>query len=164
MSADPATAALELELQRLTAGALSPLARYGHVALLLAATLMSVLLAALLATEPALPGRTQAALAVLLAIGISWIVYATWVLRQRRPLLGQHRIVAGRMAVAFTGVFFAGALALGASTGSATYHAAASVGASLLVLAFGALMQAHWRVAALQRQRRELLRQTGSAA
>lgn len=164
MSADPATAALELELQRLTAGALSPLARYGHVALLLAATLMSVLLAVLLATEPALPARTQTALAVLLAIGISWTVYATWVLRQRRPLLGQHRIVAGRMAVAFTGVFFAGALALGASTDSATYHAAAGVGASLLVLAFGVLMQAHLRVAELQRQRCELQRQIGPAA
>ncbi len=164
MTADPSTTTLELELQRLTAGALSPLARYGHVALLLTATLMSVLLAALLATEPALPGRTQAALSVLLLIGIGWIGYATWVLRQRRPLLGQHRIVAARMAVGFTGVFFAGALALGASSGNATYHAAASVGASLLVLAFATLMQAHWRVAELQRQRQELQRQIEAAA
>lgn len=164
MSASTPHSSLELELQRLTHSALSPLARYGHVALLLAATLMSVLIGALLATEAGLPLRTQVALGMLLLIGLSWVGYAVWVLRQRHPLLGLHRVVAGRMAVGFTGVFFAGATVLGVMTGNPTLHAAAGVGAALLALAFGVLMQAQWRVAELQRLRRDLERRVAACS
>jgi hypothetical protein len=156
MNASPHS--LDAELQHLTARLLSPRSRYGHVALLLAASMMCVLLGALLATEPALPGRTQTALAVMLGIGASWVAYAVWVLRQRRPLLGQHRIVASRMAVIFTALFLAGAVGLAAAMGSAAFQAAAVLGAGLLIVAVSVLVQAHRHVARLQAQRQELER------
>lgn len=147
---------LEAELQRLTARTLSPVSRYGHVALLLAALIMSVLLAVLLATESALPLRTQRAFAVLLAIGMGWIGYATWVLRQRRPLMAQHQVIAGWMAVAFTGVFLGGALAMALSAQSPVYTAAVASGGTLIVLAVIGLVRARRQVALLQARREEL--------
>jgi hypothetical protein len=150
--------ALDTELQQLTARLLSPRSRYGHVALLLAALMMCVLLGALLVTEAALPGRTQAALTVMLGIGGSWVAYAIWVLRQRRPLFGSHRIVAGRMATIFTALFLAGAVAMVAITGSAAFQAAAVLGAGLFIVAVSVLIQAHRHVARLQAQREELER------
>lgn len=159
MSADTPRPSLESELQRLTHDALSPLARYGHVTLLLAASVMSVLIGALLATEQGLPGRTQAAFSVLLAMGLGWVIYAVWALRQRHPLLGRHRVIAGRMAVGFTGIFFAGCTVLGASTGHPSLQAAAGVGASLLALAVGVLLHAQGRVIELRRQRQALQQQ-----
>lgn len=149
---------LDTDLQQLTARLLSPRSRYGHVALLLAALMMCTLLGALLATEAALPGRTQVALAVMLGIGGSWVAYAIWVLRHRRPLFGSHRIVAGRMATVFTTLFLAGAVAMGAATGSAAFQAAAVLGTGLFVVAVSVLVQAHRHVARLQAQRRELER------
>jgi hypothetical protein len=156
MNASPHS--LDAELQHLTARLLSPRSRYGHVALLLAASMMCVLLGALLVTEPALPSRTQASLAVMLGIGASWMAYAVWVLRQRRPLLGQHRIVAGRLAVIFTALFLAGAAGMAAALGSAAFQAAAVLGAGLLIVAVSVLVQAHRHVARLQAQRQELER------
>lgn len=149
---------LESELQRLTARALSPSARYGHVALLLAASMMSALLTALLATEPALPGRTQLSLSVMLGIGVSWVVYAVWVLRHRRPLMARHRVVAGRMAVIFTALFFAGAAGMAAATGDAVFQALAIIGAGMLAMALIVLDQAHQRVAELRAQLQALER------
>jgi hypothetical protein len=143
-------------LQQLTARALSPLSRYGHVALLLAAALMSVLLAALLATEPAIPLRTRVALGVMLAIGISWVGYAAWVLTQRRPLMAMHRVIAGWMAVAFTGVFVGGAIVMALSTQQTIYATAAVSGCSLFVLAIAALGRSYRRVTALKGRKREL--------
>lgn len=150
--------ALDAELQHLTARLLSPRSRYGHVALLLAASMMCVLLGALLATEPGLPGRTQTSLAAMLGIGASWVAYAVWVLRQRRPLLGQQRIVAGRMAVIFTALFLAGAVGMAAAMGSAAFQAAAVLGTGLLIVAVSVLAQAHRHVARLQAHRQELER------
>lgn len=159
---DSSFASLQQELQHLTTRALSPAARYGHVALLLASALMCVVLASLLATETALPGRTRLAFGVLLAIGASWVVYALWVLRNRRSLLADQRIVAGRMAVVFSGVFVAGALLLGATTGRTLFPVAAAFGGSLLVLACLALQQAHRRADALRARRSELERMIGA--
>lgn len=150
---------IDTVLQQLSTRLLSPRSRYGHVALLLVALMMCVLLGALLATEPALPGRTQAALVVMLGIGACWMAYAFWVLRQRRPLLATHRIVAGWMAVAFTAVFVAGALGMTVATGSATFYAAAAAGIGMLVLAVAVLVRAYRRVAWLQARRLELERQ-----
>ena len=149
---------LDEELQQLTTRLLSPQSRYGHVALLLVALMMCVLLGALLATEPALPDRTQAALVVMLCIGACWVVYASWVLRQRRPLLANHRIVAGWMAVAFTAVFVTGALGMTIATGSAAFYAAAAAGVGMLVLAVAVLVEAYRHVARLQARRLELER------
>lgn len=155
------SASLETELQQLTARLLSPRSRYGHVALLLVALLMSVLLGSLLATEPALPGHTRAAFAVMLCIGACWVAYALWVLRQRRPLLATHRVVAGWMAVAFTAVFAAGALGMTAINAGAAFYAAAAMGLGMFVLAVAVLVEAYRRVAWLQARRLELERQLG---
>ena len=152
---------LDAELQHLTARLLSPRSRYGHVTLLLVALMMCVLLGALLATESDLPGRTQAALAVMLGIGASWVAYALWVLRNRRPLLGNHRIVAGWMAVAFTTLFLAGALAMTITADGTIFHVAAASGAAMLALAVTVLIQAYRHVARLHARRRELERQLG---
>ena len=156
---------LDAELQQLTTRLLSPTARYAHVALLLVALGMSVLLGALLATEPELPGVTRAALAVMLGIGSSWVVYALWVLRHRRPLFALHRVVAGWMAVIFTSLFAAGALAMAiASNGAAFYVAAATAGGGMLTLAIVLLVQAYRRVARLRGRRLELERQLQARA
>jgi len=152
---------LDAELQHLTARLLSPRSRYGHVTLLLVALMMCVLLGALLATESDLPGRTQAALAVMLGIGASWVAYALWVLRNRRPLLGNHRIVAGWMAVAFTTLFLAGALAMTITADGTIFPVAAAAGAAMLALAVAVLIQAYRHVARLHARRRELERQLG---
>lgn len=157
----PSSIPLDAQLQRLTERALSTRSRYGHVALLLVALMMCVVLGALLATEPALIARTQAALAVMLGIGAGWVAYALWVLRHRRPLFGSHRIVAGRMAVAFTALFLAGAVAMTFTTGGAVFYWAAVAGAGMLALAIAILIQAHRHVARLQARRRELERLLG---
>jgi len=152
---------LDAKLRHLTTQALSTRSRYGHVALLLTALMMSVLLGALLATEPALPDRTQVALAVMLGIGASWVAYATWVLRHRRPLLANHRVVAGWMAVIFTALFFAGASAMALTVGGPVFQAAAAMGAAMLAVAVTVLIRACRNRARLQARRRELERQLG---
>ncbi len=63
---------------------------------------MTVVVSALLVTEPSLPLRASIALGVLAVIGASWVAFALWVLTHRRILLGRHRVVAGRMAVGFS--------------------------------------------------------------
>ncbi|QWF16519.1 hypothetical protein [Lysobacter capsici] len=161
MIAQSSPRSLDEELRHLTAGALSTRSRYGHVALLLAALIMCVLLGALLATEPALPGRTRVAFAVMLGIGASWVAYAVWVLRHRRPLLANHRVVAGWMAVVFTALFFAGASAMAIGAGGPSLQAAAAMGAVMLAVAVAVLVRAYRNLARLQARRRELERQLG---
>ncbi|WP_257386518.1 hypothetical protein [Tahibacter caeni] len=160
---EPLSPSLETELRRLTARALSPASRYGHVALLLAGSIVSVLLAGLLATEPALPPRTQAAFGAMLAMAVGWIVYAAWVLRQRRPLMARHRVVAGWMAVAFTGTFTGGALAMAPARPQGIYTTAVVSGGGMLVLAGVQLIQAYRRRAELQARRKELEQLLGAA-
>ena len=121
-----------IDLVQLTRHALSTRARLGHVALLLAALAMSVLLLALLATEPAIPMRTRIAFAVMLAMSLSWTGYAIWVLKNRWTLLANHRIIAGKMAVAFTAIFTIAALAIGFSTGKSAGFLAAGMGAAFV--------------------------------
>lgn len=161
MNTQSSPRALDAELRHLTTYALSTRSRYGHVALLLAALMMSALIGALLATEPALPGRTQVALAIMLGIGMSWVAYALWVLRHRKPLLANHRVVAGWMAVAFTALFFAGASAMAISAGGPTFQAAAAMGAAMLATAVTLLIRAYRNLARLQARCRELERQLG---
>lgn len=152
---------IDAELQHLTARLLSPRSRYGHVALLLVALMMCVLLGALLVTEPDLTGRTQTALVVMLGIGASWVAYAFWVLRHRRPLLANHRIVAGWMAAVFTAVFVAGASAMAIVEGGMTFYAAAAAGVAMFALAVVILIQAYRHTARLHARRQELEHQLG---
>ena len=149
------------DLRRLTAAELSATARTGYVGLLLAAATMTVVVSALLVTEPALPLRASIALGVLAAIGLSWVSFAVWVLSNRRILFGRHRVVAGRMAVGFSVVFCVGALAVGYATSSRSAFAAAAMGAPMIVIATGMLAQARRRVEQLSKRRDELEQQLG---
>ena len=110
-------------------------ARVAHVLLALAASAMTIVVTSLWLTEPALPLRTKIAFATLTSIGLAWLAFSIWVLRSKRVLLARHRVVAGRLAVAFASVFVAGCLLIGfASPGRAVWPASA-MGAAWLVIA-----------------------------
>jgi hypothetical protein len=149
------------DLRRVTASELSLSARTGYLGLLLAAATMTVVVSALLVTEPALPLRASIALGVLAAIGLSWVGFAVWVLSNRRILFGRHRVVAGRMAVGFSVVFCVGALAVGYATSSRSAFVAAVMGALMIVIATTMSMRARRRVEQLSKRRDELERQLG---
>jgi hypothetical protein len=153
--------ALVDDLRRLTASALSRPARMGYVGLLLAASTMTVIVTALLITEPSLPLRASIALGVLAVIGLSWVGFAGWVLTRKRILLGRHRVVAGRMAVGFSAVFCIGALAVGYATSSRSAFTAAAMGVVMVAIATAMLARARWSVEQLSKRRDELERQLG---
>jgi hypothetical protein len=136
-SPDPSIVAA---LGRLAQTELSLRARLGHVLLALVASAMTILVVSLWLTEPALPRRTVAAFAVLTVIGPGWVAYSVWVLSARRVMLGRQRVVAGRLAVAFTATFATGCIVL-------TFTARAKFGwpavaMSLTLLAVAAVL---WR-------------------
>ena len=143
-------------LQRLADAELSVRSRLGHVALLLVALMMTSVIGALWLTEPALPRRTQLAFGVMIAAGLSWAAFALWVLARRRVLLARHGIVAGRMAVTFTALFLAGALAVGYETGGRAPYTAAGLGVVMLGGAVATLVRAHRTFARLTARRRAL--------
>ncbi len=148
-------------LPRLLDTELSRPSRLGYVALLLVSMAMSVVVVSLWLTEPALPLRTRVAFGVMTIIGLSWVVFAGWVLTTRRVLLGRDNVVAGRLAVTFTAVFVAGALVVGYSTGGKAPFAAAAIGVGLLGAAIALLVRARRRVAALTARRDALERELG---
>jgi hypothetical protein len=147
---------LSVQLQQITGQALSARARFGHVALLLASVAMSIMLGALLATEPLLPTRTAVAFTVMLGMALSWIAYAIWVLHNRWTLLANHRIVAGRMAVTFSTVFTVAALCIGMTAGASAGYLAAATGTVFIAASVMLLLQAHRRHAQLLARRRQL--------
>ena len=152
----PAT--LADDLRQLTALELSLPSRLRYVALLLVASAISAIVIALLVTEPRLPMRTSMALGVMAVIGVSWMIFAAWVLTRKRILLGSHRIVAGRLAVAFSTVFVIGAVAVGWTTSNASPYAAAAMGAVMLSVAVTMLTRAKRQVARFSKRRDELER------
>jgi hypothetical protein len=151
------------EIRRLVAAQLSLRARLGYVGLLLGALGVTSAVASLWLTEPSLPVRTHIAFGLIVVVGLSWVGYAGWVLTRRRVLLAGHRVVAARMAIAFSALFTAFSLALGfwGGLGSAP-HAAAALGGAMLVAALAIHAHARRRFARLLEQRRVLLRQTGA--
>lgn len=150
-----------LDLPRLLDTELSRPSRFLHVALLVAALTMTVIVASLWLTEPPLPMRTQAAFGLMTLIGLSWAAFAIWVLTARRTLLGRDSIVAARMAVTFTTMFIGGALVLGYMNGGTAPYAAAAMGLGLLAAAVVLLVRAHRRVAILTTRREALDRELG---
>ena len=156
-------AALASELRRLTVLELSRSARMGYVCLLLGASTMTAIVSALLLTEPALPRHTAIAFAVMAAIGLSWVGFAVWVLTRRRILLGKDRLVASRMAVAFTGVFVIGCLAVGTVTGAASAFAAMTIGLLMAGVAAWMVIRARRQFEQLTRRRQELERRLGES-
>lgn len=153
---DSIPTSLAASLERITAAELSPVARLGHVVLMLVAAAMTILVASLLLTEPALPTRTSAAFTVLVAMGLCWTTYAGWALTHRRGLLANLRVVAGRMAVTFTAVFVLGSLGLAIATGKTSLFLAAGLGAAMLLVAVGLLVRAKRHFALLQARREAL--------
>ena len=156
--------ALIEDLRRLTEVELSRPARMGYLGLLLAASTMTAVVTALLLTEPSLPPRTSIALGVMVVIGLSWIGFAGWVLTRRRILLGHHRVVAGRLAVAFSSAFCIGSLAVGYATSNRSALAAAALGAVMVLIAAAILIRARRDVERLSTRRDELERQLGLRA
>ena len=148
------------ELRRITDAELSRPARFGYVGLLLTASTMTVIVTAVLITEPSLPLRTFIALGVLAVIGSSWVAFAAWLLARRRILLGRHRVVAARLAVAFSGVFCAGALVVAVSSNRSAI-AAAVLGGLMLLISTALLIRATRAVDRLSQRRVELERQLG---
>jgi hypothetical protein len=151
-----------MSIHELVKGEASMKRRMGYVALLLAAAAMTTVIVALWATEPALPLRTHIAFGAMSVIGLSWIALAGWVLTTRRVLFARDRLIAGRMAVAFTSVFVLGALAMLIATGSAAAAGALGTGVAMVLVAAAVLRQAHRRFAALSARRVELEREIGS--
>ena len=108
----PAPSSLVPHLERIARTELSRGARVGYALLAFVASAMTIVVVSLWLTEPSLPLRTQIAFAAMTFIGLSWIAFSVWALRTRRVMIARHRMVAGRMAVAFTGLFAVGCLAL----------------------------------------------------
>ena len=135
---------------------LSLRARFGHVALLLAALTMATITGALWLTEPMLPQRTAIALGGMSLIGIGWAGYAVWVLSARRVLLVTQQIVAARMAVSFCAAALAGALALAATENNVAARGAALVFGLMLAVAATMLARARRRYRALMVRKAEL--------
>jgi hypothetical protein len=108
--------------------------------------------------------RCQLAFGVMIGIGLSWVAFALWVLTHRRLLLARHRIVAGRMAVTFTALFLAGALAAGYQSGARAAFAAAALGIVMLGAAVAMLLQAHRAFDRLTARRRALELELGRNA
>ena len=154
-------AALADDLRRLRSLELSLPSRLRYVALLLAASTMTAIVVSLLATEPGLPARTSIALAITALIGVSWMAFSLWVLTRKRVLLAGHRIVAGRLAVAFTSVFVLGAVLVGATTGKSSLFFAAALGVVMLAVALTLMIRANRQFAQLMNRRDELQRLLG---
>ena len=149
---------LHRQLRELTERTLSPAARYAHVMLLLIATAVGIVVAALLLTEPALPLRTRAAFGVMCLIAASWVAYACWVLLRRRPLLQAHRVVAGYLSTVFSGLFACAAIGAGIATGAPAAWFAGSLGAVMFAVAVMLLVRARWNRSELRARRDELVR------
>jgi hypothetical protein len=144
------------DVRGLAGGELSLKARLGYVALLLVSTAMSGVIASLWLTEGFLPLRTQAAFGAMSVIGASWVGLSIWALKARRPLYARDRVIAGRMAVAFTALFLAGAIAGVFMAGTPAAYAAVATGVALFGMAIGALVSARRRFAELTARREQL--------
>ncbi|MEU9337317.1 transmembrane transport protein [Streptomyces sp. NPDC048290] len=140
-------------LERALAAEVSLRSRLRHVAAGLAGGCGAAVIAMLWATEPnALPTRTRAVFAGLIAVGLVWAVFAGWVLSRRRPLFARDRVLSAGIAVAATVVTALAGVTLAAVRGSTTdVVATAAGGVAVTAAAMLTLVRA-------RRRRRELLR------
>ena len=134
-STPPLAPAVVADLRRLARTELSMRARVAHILLALAAAAMTIVVTSLWLTEPALPLRTTIAFAMLTGIGLGWVAFSIWVLRNKHVLLARHRVVAGRLAVSFSSVFVVGCLLVGFASSSRAVWLASVMGVALLVIA-----------------------------
>lgn len=156
---------LEAAMIRTNTNALSWQQRARYLALLLGSIAVGIVLIALLATEPDLPAHTFAAFSGMALMAAGWVALATWVLTRRRPLYSRDRVVAGRMAVSFSGLFTAGASVVAVVGGGGAAVLAGGLGLLMTLAAIWLLVKARHRVRDLEAQRHELARQiVGGAA
>lgn len=125
------------DMQRRLAAELSLGSRVTYGLLLLFDLLVLAAVASLWLTEPALPLRTHLAFGGIVLVGLAWAAFFAWTLGRRKVLLARHRLAAGRIAVAATGLFTAGSLLLAAFVEPmrSTGLAAGAFGVTLLVVA-----------------------------
>ncbi len=129
--------------------------RLGYLAVLLAGLGGAGLIGSLWATERALPARTAATFALLVAVGLGWAAFGAWALTRKTPLYARDRVVAAWMALGAWGVGGAGVAVVAATRGRLPWGLAVLVGA-LGVAAVTGLVVARRRHAALLGRRREL--------
>jgi hypothetical protein len=134
------------DMQNRVRSELSTGSRLGHTAVGVAGLGMAALALSLLATEPTLPGRTQAAFAVIALGGLAWAAFALWALTRRRVLLAEHHVAASALAIVLSAVFLVGAIVLRAHGGML----AIGLNFGMLGFAIGWLMRARRRVADLR--------------
>jgi hypothetical protein len=89
----------------------------------------------LLLTETALPPRTQAAFAAIVAIGLAWTTFGLWALTTRRALYARQRVVATRLALLFGLAYTVGCVALFVA-GVPAGGAAGLLGAAMTLVAW----------------------------
>lgn len=146
------------EIRRRLAAEMGLPSRLRYTALLVAGVVVGGVSGALAATEPGLPTRTRLALTGVMLGGAAWTVFAGYVLRRRRVLFATHRVWAAGLAIALSGVFAAGALALGAfgAVMAGGAFTAAGVGGGMVTLSVVMWSRARGRVRALEKRRREI--------
>lgn len=145
------------DIQHLAASELSLRHRLRYVVLLVASAVMLALLGSLWLTEPALPLRTHLAFGLMAGILLSWIAFTLWVLTTRRVLFGMDRLVASRMALAFSAVSVAFTLAAAHWSGfGRPGYIGALAQLPLCAIAAALLVRARRRVQVLSRRRQEL--------
>ncbi len=162
VSSNPLTGGpgLSDEVRRRVNADLSGRARIGLTMLLLVNTAMAGVVASLWLTEPHLVPRARLGFGIMMAIAVSWIVFALWALTKRKVLLGHHRVIAGRMAVSFSAVFLLGTLAWMAIEGmSPAAFGAAGVGLLMIGGAVAMLGAARRDMRRLMTRRIELERE-----
>jgi hypothetical protein len=139
-------------------GELSSRARFGYTIALLLDLIVGAVIASLLLTEPSLPARTRIAFGVMLAIAAAWAAFFGWTLTRRTLFPAYHRVVAARLAVAFTSVFALGALALAllAPDVRQTSLAAATAGGVMLAVAVIVFIRARSHHRALLARKEQL--------
>ncbi|MET9878279.1 transmembrane transport protein [Actinacidiphila glaucinigra] len=141
------------ELERALAAEVSLRSRMRYVAVGLAGGCAAVLIAVLWATEPqALPVRTRAVFAGLIAVGLAWAAVAAWALAKRRPLYVQDQVVGAGLALVVSAVTGVVGTVLAAARGTTTAALTAALVGTVLTAIAGLLL------ARARSRRRDLLR------
>lgn len=141
------------ELERALAAEVSLRSRMRYVAVGLAGGCAAVLIAVLWATEPqALPVRTRAVFAGLIAVGLAWAAVAAWALAKRRPLYVQDQVVGAGLALVVSTVTGVVGTVLAAARGTTTAALTAALVGTVLTAIAGLLL------ARARSRRRDLLR------
>ena len=117
--------------------------------------------ASLLVTEAALPPRTQAAFAAIVAMGLAWATFGLWALTTRRALYAKQRVVATRLALLFGLAYTGGCLVLFLS-GVPAGAAAGTLGAAMTLVAWRLHRGAKQSLVHLVARRRTLEARHGS--